>query len=118
MKTGMFQDAFNEHGITVVEVSENIQNLIHDSVFSFRAEGLNKKNKGMMEEAAAFLVKNGAQAIIMGCTEIPLILEKQKVNVKLINPNAIIADIAVKYAKNKIQVVQVGDKYLSVNGRY
>ena len=118
MKTGMFQDAFNEYGIAVIDVPEEINDLIHTAVFSFRSEGLNDKNKEMMENAAAFLIENGAQAIIMGCTEIPLILDAQKVSVKLINPNTIIADVAVKYAKNKIQVVQVGDKYLSVSGQH
>ncbi|WP_372880970.1 aspartate/glutamate racemase family protein [Psychromonas sp.] len=115
MKTGMFQDAFAEYGIRVIAVPEDIQELAHEAVFSFRTAGLNKKNISMMEQAASFLIANGAEAIIMGCTEIPLILKAKNIRVKLINPNEVIAQVTVNYAKNKILIEQVGDKYLSVN---
>lgn len=51
----------------------------------------------------------------MGCTEILLILKQQQVNAQLINPNTIIAKVAGKYAKNQIQVKEVGDQCLSVS---
>lgn len=115
MKTGMFQSEFDEHNIAVVPVPESIQDLIHNAVFSFRSEGLNDKNLSMIEEAASFLTKQGAEAIIMGCTEIPLILNTQKVSVEVINPNKVIAAVSVDFAKNKIQIEEVGNKYLSVS---
>lgn len=114
IKTGMYQDAYKEYGITCVASPESILDLVHDSIFSFKYEGVNEKNVGMMKEAISFLINNGAEAIVMGCTEIPLILKQQKINVELINPNTIIAKVAVKYAKNEIKVKDVGDKYLSV----
>jgi hypothetical protein len=42
-------------------------------------------------------------------------LKTQKISAELINPNTIIAKISVKYAKNEIQVKEIGDKYLSVS---
>jgi aspartate racemase len=114
MKTGMFQDAFKEVGVTVTDVPDHILTLIHSAVFSFRAEGLNENNLAMMKKAVSFLIENGAEAIVMGCTEIPLILKNQKIEIALINPNDVIADITVKYAKNEIDVKQINNKYRSV----
>ena len=114
MKTGMYQNAYQEHGIATVDAPERILDLVHDAIFSFKYEGINEKNVGMMKEAITFLIEQGAEAIVMGCTEIPLILKDQQINAPLINPNTIIASVAVAYAKNKIEVKEVGGKYLSV----
>lgn len=101
--------------IACVESPGRISDLVHDSIFSFKSEALNDKNVGMMKEAIALLINNGAEALLIGCTEISLILKQQQINAKLINPNTIIAKVAVKYAKNEIQVEEVGDTYLSVS---
>lgn len=114
MKTGMFQDAFKEVGVSIIDVPEHILTLVHSAVFAFRSEGLNENNLDMMRKALSFLIENGAEAIVMGCTEIPLILNHQKTDVPLINPNDVIAEVAVKYTKNEIDVKEINNKYLSV----
>lgn len=113
MKTGMFQEAFKEVGITVTDVPEHILTLVHSAVFAFRSEGLNESNLAMMKKAVSFLIENGAEAIVMGCTEIPLILKDQETDVPFINPNDVIAEVAVKYAKNEIDVKLNNNKFLS-----
>jgi len=57
--------------------------------------------KILLESAAKELHSRGAEAVIMGCTEIPLVLKQKNVKVKLLNPNEIIARNAVKYAKDQ-----------------
>ena len=113
MKTKMYQNSFHKFDIEVVEVPVEIQELVHTSVFSFRLEGLNNENEEMMLRAAKYLIDHGAEALIMGCTEIPLVLGNKKLSVEVINPNKVIATIAVKYAKNLCQVEEVGNRYLS-----
>ena len=114
MKTGMFQNAFKDVDVEVTDVPNDILELVHTAVFSFRAEGINESNLAMMKKAVSFLIENGSEAIVMGCTEIPLILKNQTIDVALINPNDVIADITVKYAKHEIDVKQNNNKYLSV----
>jgi aspartate racemase len=114
MKTRMYQDSFKKFDIEVVEVPNEIQELVHNSIFSFKYHGVTNENLEMMLKAANFMIKNGAEALIMGCTEIPLILRNQKFSVKLIDPNDVIVKIAVKYSKNIIEVKEVENRYLSV----
>jgi len=113
MKTKMYENSFNKFGIEVVEIPEEIQELIDNSIFSFKYDGLTNKNEEMMLKAVKFLIDNKAEVLIMGCTEIPLVLRNKKLPVKLINPNDVISRIAVKYARNLIQIEKVKDRYLS-----
>ena len=55
-----------------------------------------------MVTAAECLIANGAQALIMGCTEIPLILKAREFQLQLMDPNEIMAAVAVAYAKNQM----------------
>ncbi|MBS4199288.1 hypothetical protein KHA93_06415 [Bacillus sp. FJAT-49732] len=45
------------------------------------------------------MVKNEAEAVIMGCIEIPIILSDVEMDVPFIDPNEIIAKRVVKIAK-------------------
>jgi len=52
-----------------------------------------------MQEVAETLVKRGAEAIIMGCTEISLVLKQENISVPLIDPLQILAEVIVKKAR-------------------
>jgi len=54
--------------------------------------------KGMLQYAALMLVEDGAQAIIAGCTEIPLALTPDDVPVPLLDPLKILARAVVRAA--------------------
>lgn len=56
----------------------------------------------LLKSAANELKKEGAQAIILGCTEIPLVLkDKDVTGVKLVDPMKVLAQKAVDLAYNK-----------------
>jgi aspartate racemase len=43
-------------------------------------------------------MERGAQVLIMGCTEIPIIFENENFEVSLIDPNRVISRVAVAFA--------------------
>lgn len=104
VKTRLYHHTCEKFGIEVIEVSEEIQNQIHDAIFDFKYEGWSEENARQMEKAAYYLVNQGAQALIMGCTEIPLILRGKQFSVPLLDPNDIIGKVAVAYARNQYQL--------------
>lgn len=57
--------------------------------------------KRLLTAAVRDLEKRGAQAVIMGCTEIPLVLVQSDVKVMLVNPTQILAQAAVDLALGK-----------------
>ena len=57
--------------------------------------------KDVLKEAKA-LVKRGAQAILLGCTELPLVLAQEDLPVPLIDPLQILAEVVVKKARSSV----------------
>lgn len=102
MKTRLYQNCFAKFGIEVVEVPEEIQSKVHDSIYNFKYNGITDENVQMMLDGVEYLSHNGAEALIMGCTEIPVILKRKSFDLPLMDPNDIIAKVAVATAKNLI----------------
>ena len=48
------------------------------------------------------LEKDGARGIILGCTDLPILLSNQRLNIPVINTMEILEDAAVNYLMNKI----------------
>lgn len=99
MKAQIFQNSFSKQNVKVIELPAPLQDQMQDAIFSYKFNGKNEKDTEEIIEVIEYLTKEGAETIIMGCTEIPLILMDQTFTVPLIDPNAVIAKVAVKYAK-------------------
>ncbi len=80
-KSGVWKHALEEAGYRTIELDENSQERVHESIYN-REWGLKARTpatdraRERLEEAAALLASKGAQAVILGCTEIPLALEE------------------------------------------
>ena len=78
-----------------------MQSAIFDHDYGFKYNGRTEKCIEAAKQVAEHLMAKGAEALIMGCTEIPLILGDTTFSVPLIDPNEIIAKAAVRYAKGE-----------------
>lgn len=105
MKAHVYEKSCDKFGIQVLSVSPDIQDMmqaaIFDHDFGFKYNGRTEKCINTAKQVAEYLISQGAEALIMGCTEIPLILGDAKFSVPLIDPNIIIAEAAVKFAKDE-----------------
>lgn len=105
MQAHVYETSCDKFGIQVMEVPDEIQEqmqaAIFDHAFGFKYNGRTEKCLEAAKTVAAYLIDHGAEALIMGCTEIPLILGDTEFSVPLIDPNEIIAAAAVKYAKSE-----------------
>lgn len=70
-----------------------------------------------IKEAINYLTSKGCEQVILGCTELPLILphiDLKKINVDLIDPNAIVAEslvsVADKIGKKKTDICRPNNK--------
>lgn len=99
MEAGLYQSACEGHGLHVLPLEPHWQQTVQTAIFHFKYHGLAPENRGPMVSAAQHLVELGAQALILGCTEIPLILAGEEFPVPAIDPNLAIAWAVVAYAK-------------------
>jgi len=73
-----------------------------DIIYKVKSGILSEKMKSQIIKISKEQIKKGAQAIISGCTEIPLILKNGDIKIPVIDPTNILAKRAVEEAKNKI----------------
>jgi aspartate racemase len=101
MKVNVFQRSFMKYGIEVIEIPDSIQADIQDAINAYKFK-VPSDMVGKLMNAIDYLVKSGAEAIIMGCTEIPLILNDLHLSIPVFDPNEIIAKVVVKLAKVEV----------------
>lgn len=99
VQTGLFPRFAGQWDITViVPPEEMIQNVVMRAIYRIKSGELAGEPSVLLQQAAAHLVQAGAQAIIAGCTEIPLALGPDDVSVPFLDPLKILAQAVVDRA--------------------
>lgn len=91
MEAGFYKKPFIAKGISVVVPSEEEQEFIHHKLFSEIELGIFKDStRGELLAIAKRMVdENGIDSLILGCTELPLILTESKFGIPFLNTTAI-----------------------------
>jgi aspartate racemase len=98
-KTEIYHQQFKKFNIEVIYPEEKDKEEVMKAIYAVKAGDLSNEVKGNILKIAQKLIDKGAEVIITGCTEIPLILKEGDVSVPLIDPTQILAKIAVQKAK-------------------
>ena len=101
IKSGIFHNAFEKKDIQLMTPDENEQKIIMDAIFGKRGIKAGYKTGNSRENiirAAISLINKGAEAVIAGCTEIPLVLKAEDINAPYIEPMHITVRAALKKA--------------------
>ena len=86
-------------GIKIITPSEADMDFVHDVIFSELCAGVFKEeSRKRFQEIMAYMVEAGAEGIILGCTEIPLLVEQRHASVKLYDTTQLHALAAVERA--------------------
>lgn len=99
VQTGLFPRFAEQWGITIiVPPQELIQNVVMRAIYRIKAGELSGEPTTLLQQAAVSLIQAGAQALIAGCTEIPLALGPNDVSVPFFDPLKILAQTVVTQA--------------------
>lgn len=101
LKHRLYQNRLDEIGVTWEIIPDKIVQKLDESIWAVM-EGKTRSNLGEpAREAVDYLRAKNTDGIILGCTELPLLL-KDEINVSdLINPSQLLAEAAVKFATAK-----------------
>jgi len=92
----VLEDKFN---IEVLIPDKSERNIIHDVIYNELCKGIiNPSSKKEYLKIINHLIRNGAEGIVLGCTEIPLFIKQEDVSVPIFDTTAIHAAAAVEYA--------------------
>ena len=98
-KSEIYHQYFKKFNIEVISPQEKDKEEIMKVIYTIKAGDLSKGVKKNVLKITQKLIDKGAEVIIAGCTEIPLILKEGDVSVPLIDPTQILAKAAFQKAK-------------------
>lgn len=99
MELDFFKDKLSEKGIeTIIPNSESDKDFIHYTIFEELGRGIaTEETKKRYLEIANELIENGAEGIILGCTEIPLVIKEGDLNVSIFDTTLIHTQAAINF---------------------
>lgn len=104
MELEFYREHLQKQGIDVIIPSEKTdRDYIEDTLVHELGKGIIKNNtREKYITIANELINRGAQGIVLGCTEIPLLLQQNHFNVPVFNSTALHAEAAVNFALNPL----------------
>jgi len=107
IRAGLFQDRLREKGVEVlVPPPGDQENLVMSAIHGesgIKAGFISLENKGKILKASKALIERGAEGIIGGCTEVPLVIDQSDMEVPFFDSLNILALAAIRLAKGKIR---------------
>lgn len=104
LKTGIYDQYFKSYpNLELVKASEELQEKVHDAIYNKTygikaSSSISKEADTAVKEAVSYLKNAGCKAVILGCTELPLVFPKQTEfeGITLIDPTDILAIELIK----------------------
>ncbi len=97
--SGLYQEWFARHHIEVMVPNDDLQErAVMGAIHRVKAGKAGRDTTDMLSQAAVSLVKHGAEALIAGCTELPLVFRDGDASVPVIDPTRVLAEAIVRRA--------------------
>lgn len=101
MEQAFYREKLEQQGITVIIPGDNERSVVHRIIYDELCRGIiTPESKTSYLDVVASLAARGAQAVILGCTEIGLLIQSSDTPVALYDTTEIHADQAVALALN------------------
>ncbi len=102
MEQPFYRERLETHGIDVVVPDEEARAAIHEVIYSELCLGVIRQgSKQRFLKIMEYLRTEGAEAVILGCTEIALLVQQTDTDIPVYDTTAIHAERAVTYALEK-----------------
>ncbi|HIE05798.1 MAG TPA: amino acid racemase [bacterium (Candidatus Stahlbacteria)] len=100
MGSDFYQKVFLKAGIEIIVPNENEQNYIHEKLVKEIIKGkiLDETREGLLKIVKRMVDEDGIDGLILGCTELPLILTRGEFGIPFLNTTRLHAEAAVRYA--------------------
>lgn len=101
LDAGLYQRAFAPHGVRVLIPTGAARERFMELLYRIKAGDKGAEVRAAMRELARELEGAGAQAVIAGCTEVPLVLPGADLDVPLVNSTDALVDATIAYARGE-----------------
>ncbi len=101
LQSGVFQKRLNKDGLETLTCPSDMQARVMQAIYDIKSASSKERRAQITAELAStadYLVKQGVQGVIAGCTEIPLALGQRNVAVPYFDSLLILARAAIRRA--------------------
>lgn len=97
-KLGLYRDKLEARGVVSLTVTAEQQKDLNKIILHIMAGEHTEADTRVMTDIINNLASQGAEAVVLGCTELPLAVRSEDVSLPLLNSNEIIVDKALAKA--------------------
>lgn len=94
LKSGLYQRSLGKLGISYEIITDQLARELDKAIFAVMEGKVITKDRQRAENAVKYLKSKGVENIILGCSELPLLLKYES----LINPTQLLAEAAIRLA--------------------
>lgn len=99
LRTRLYHEALERNSLQAVgPTSPGVQNAVMDALDTVKLHGVTEESKSAIALAVRDVSEQGAMALIAGCTEISLILQKYPPNIPWLDPLTVLAEALIREA--------------------
>ena len=98
-RAGIYHEALGRHGLVLVApVAWEVQRGVMDALGGVKLSGVSEESGRALAVAIGDLSEQGATALVAGCTEVSLVLEKHPPDLPWLDPLQVLAEALVREA--------------------
>jgi aspartate racemase len=98
LEAGIYADALTAQGITPVVPPPEVRQALYDLIHAVKGACVTPEIKAKVVRLGEDLIARGAEAIILGCTELPLTLSQADFSVPVLDATLVLARVTVTRA--------------------
>ncbi|MEO8923602.1 MAG: amino acid racemase [Caldimonas sp.] len=99
--SGLYQRALGRNGLSAVVLNRRDEEVFLGLLHAIKRDGVSRDLRIAMKRLAEALVADGAEMVIAGCTEVPLVLDAADLAVPLLDATSNLARRCVQYARRQ-----------------
>lgn len=97
----LYEPAFADQGIVAVSTTETEQKDVNRAILHVMSGTQGKEDIARLQAIINRFAGEGAQVVVLGCTELPLAISSGDIDLPLFSSSALLAEAAVRYAYSK-----------------
>ena len=103
IQTGIYARLFSDNGIAYMEPAEAEQRAVMDAIYKGVKAGVRNYDSSKLRAALDAMRSRGAEAFVLGCTELPIAFEDYRLDHPTIDPTSVLARAAVAAAGYRVK---------------
>jgi len=105
LRTRLYHEALQRYDFEAVgPAAPGVQNAVMDALDTVKLHGVSDETKGAIAVAIQDVVAQGAMALISGCTEVSLVLERFPPNLPWLDPLTVLAEALIREAMGEMNL--------------